>query len=331
MPAKGKPARTSERELVTTYIFDAPRALVWKAWTDPKLIPRWWGPKRYTTTVEKMEVRPGGTWRFIQRDSEGHVYGFHGEYKEVVPPERIVDTFEYEGMPGHVLIESATFEEIDGRTKVTQKSVFETVEDLEGMLASGMEDGARETMERFTELVHELKEGATGLKPAGRKRASPRERKNGLVITRTFDAPRERVWLACTDPVEMKKWWGPKGFTTPVLSADLRIGGVFRYCMRSPEGKDYWGTGVYREIVPGKRIVYTDSFADEKGNVVPAAYYGMNPEIPLEMLVTITFEDEDGGTKVTLRHAGMPAGPERDGATQGWNEMFDKLVTRLQR
>src|SRR5881398_103487 len=109
MPAKSKPVRTSERELVTTYIFDAPSELVWKAWTDPKLIPRWWGPRRYTTTVEKMEVRPGGTWRFIQRDAEGNVYGFHGEYKEVVPPKRIVDTFEYEGMPGHVLVESATF------------------------------------------------------------------------------------------------------------------------------------------------------------------------------------------------------------------------------
>src|SRR5216110_524177 len=115
MPAKSKPVRTSERELVTTYIFDAPSELVWKAWTDPKLIPRWWGPRRYTTTVEKMEVRPGGTWRFIQRDAEGNVYGFHGEYKEVVPPKRIVDTFEYEGMPGHVLVESATFEEIDAR------------------------------------------------------------------------------------------------------------------------------------------------------------------------------------------------------------------------
>src|SRR5207237_252740 len=180
MPAKSKPVRTSERELVTTYIFDAPSELVWKAWTDPKLIPRWWGPRRYTTTVEKMEVRPGGTWRFIQRDAEGNVYGFHGEYKEVVPPKRIVDTFEYEGMPGR--------------------------------------------------------------------------RESGLVITRIFDAPRERVWKACTDPGEMKKWWGPKGFTTPVLSADLRIGGVFRYCMRSPEGKDYWGTGVYREIVLGKRL-----------------------------------------------------------------------------
>src|SRR5213594_5118410 len=182
MPARSKFVRKSERELVTTHTFDAPRALVWKAWTDPKLIPRWWGPKRYTTTVEKMEVRPGGTWRFIQRDSEGNVYGFHGEYKEVVPPERIVDTFEYEGMPGHVLIESATFEEIDGRTKVTQKSVFETVEDLEGMLASGMEDGARETMERFTELVAEMKRAGEGGRTADRERARPGARESGLVI-----------------------------------------------------------------------------------------------------------------------------------------------------
>src|SRR5437667_9934185 len=137
MPATGKPARTSERELVTTYIFDAPRALVWKAWTDPKLIPRWWGPKRYTTTVEKMEVRPGGTWRFIQRDSEGHVYGLHGEYKEGVPPERIAATFEYEGRPAPVLIQSATVQETHARTKVKQKPGTVTVRDVHRTRASG--------------------------------------------------------------------------------------------------------------------------------------------------------------------------------------------------
>ena len=128
----------------------------------------------------------------------------------------------------------------------------------------------------------------------------------------------------------MKQWWGLKDFTTPFLSVDLRLGGSFRYCMRSPEGKDYWGIGVYREIVPGKRIVYTDSFADEKGNVVPATYYGMSADMPLEMLVTATFEEEDSKTKVGLHHAGLPAGPDRDGATQGWNEMFDKLVEFLE-
>lgn len=327
MPGKSKPERISERELVTTHIFDAPRELVWKAWTDPKLIPRWWGPSRYTTTVEKMDVRPGGTWRFVQRDAEGNVFGFHGEYKEVVPPKRIVDTFEFEGMPGHILIETATFEEIDGQTKVTQKSVFETAEDLEGMLASGMEEGARETMERFTELLAEMKKGSAHTKTEPRKRSA---KKNELVITRVFGAPPERIWKAWTDPREAKKWWGPKGFTTPFFSLDLRVGGIFRYCMRSPEGKDYWGTGVVREIVPKKRIVYTDSFSDEKGNVVPATYYGMGADLPREMLVTLTLDEENGRTKVTLRHAGMPQGPDLDGAKQGWNEMFDKLVKHLE-
>ena len=333
MPAKSKPARTSDREIVTTHVFDAPRDLVWRTWTDPKLIPRWWGPKKYTTTVLKMDLRQGGTWRFVQRDDDGNEYGFHGEYREVVPPERIVDTFEFEGMPGHILVESTVFEEIGQKTKVTQKALFATVEDLEGMVASGMEEGARETIERFTELVQERKKGAERSRAVGRDlvtdqtkgRASKRE----LVITRIFDASRECVWNACTEPQQMKRWWGPKGFATPFLSVDLRLGGAFRYCMRSPEGKDYWGIGVYREIVPGKRIVYTDSFTDEKGNVVPATYYGMNADMPLEMLVTIAFEEQDGKTKVSLHHAGIPVGPDRDGATQGWNEMFDKLVEFL--
>ncbi len=312
MPTIGKPERTSKRELVSTHVFDAPRELVWKAWTNPKLIPRWWGPRKYSTVVEKMDVRPGGTWRFVQRDAEGNEFGFHGEYLEVVPPERIV---------------TAVFEKVRGKTKVTQKSVFATVEDLEGMLASGMEEGARETIERFAELVEEPKGSGGQPKKAP---AKGRAQKNELVITRIFNAPPERVWKALTDPREMRQWWGPKGFTAPSLSVDLRVGGVFRYCMRSPEGKDYWGTGVYREIVPGKRIVYTDSFADEKGNVVPATYYGMGADIPLEMLVTLTFEKEKNHTKVTLHHAGMPVGPDFDGATQGWNEMFDKLVKHLE-
>src|SRR5439155_106503 len=135
------------------------------------------GPRKYSTVVEKMDLRPGGTWRFVQHDAEGNEYGFHGEYREVVPLERIVETFEFEGMPGHVLVESAVFEEIRGKTKVTQKSVFATVEDLEGMLASGMEEGARETIERFAELVEAPKE--SGARPK-KEQARGRAQKNGL-------------------------------------------------------------------------------------------------------------------------------------------------------
>jgi len=152
-----------------------------------------------------------------------------------------------------------------------------------------------------------------------------------LVIERVFDAPRELVWKAWTEPEHFERWWGPKGFTTPFCKIDLRVGGTFLYCMRSPEGKDYWGTGVYREIVPRERIVCTDSFADEKGNVVPATHYGMNSDMPLEMLVTVTFEEHEGKTKLTLRHAGIPAGADREGANQGWSESFDKLAEYLAR
>ncbi len=150
-----------------------------------------------------------------------------------------------------------------------------------------------------------------------------------LVITRIFDAPRELVWKAWTDPERVKRWWGPKGFTAPVCKIDLRVGGKYLYCMRSPEGKDYWSTGVYREIVPLERIVSTDSFADEKGNVVPVSYYGMSGEWPLELLVTVTFEEHEGKTKLTLRHVGIPAGENSKLAQQGWNESFDKLAESL--
>ena len=150
-----------------------------------------------------------------------------------------------------------------------------------------------------------------------------------LVITRVFDAPRGLVWKAWTDPERMKRWWGPKGFTAPFAKIDLRVGGTLLYCMRSPDGKDYWNTGVYREIIKPERIVCTDSFADEKGNVVPATHYGMSADFPLEMLVTVTFEEYEGKTKLTLHHVGIPSGPDQDGAQQGWNESFDKLAENL--
>jgi uncharacterized protein YndB with AHSA1/START domain len=125
------------------------------------------------------------------------------------------------------------------------------------------------------------------------------------------------------------RWWGPKGFTSPVSKIDLRVGGAYLSCMRSPEGQDFWSTGVYREIVPLERIVCTDSFADEKGKVVPASHYGMSEAWPLELLVTVTFEENGGKTKMTLRHAGIPAGQMRDLTEAGWKESFDKLAEVL--
>jgi len=153
--------------------------------------------------------------------------------------------------------------------------------------------------------------------------------KQELVIERVFDAPRELVWRAWTEPDLFMRWWGPKGYTTPHCEIDLRVGGKFLNCMHSSEGQDIWSTGTYREIVPLERIVCTDSFADEKGNVVPASHYGMPDDIALEMLVTVTFEDLGGKTRMTLWHEGLPAGEMSEGAQQGWSESFDKLAESL--
>lgn len=150
-----------------------------------------------------------------------------------------------------------------------------------------------------------------------------------LVITRTFDAPRELVWKAWTDAGMLKKWWGPKQFTCPVSKIDFRVDGKYLHCMRGPDGKDYWSTGVYKEIVALKKIVATDSFADENGTVVPATYYGMEG-FPMELQVTLTFEEAgDGKTRMTLRHDGMPAGTDSEMASAGWNESLDKLAEAL--
>lgn len=147
-------AEPGKQEIVMTRVFDAPRELVFKAYTDPALIPQWWGPKSLTTTVDRMDVRLGGVWRFAQRDAEGNEYAFYGVYHAIVSPERLVYTFEFEGMPGHVLLATVTFEELnDGKTRLTDRSVFQSVEDRDGMLKSGMEEGATESLDRFAELL----------------------------------------------------------------------------------------------------------------------------------------------------------------------------------
>ena len=151
----------------------------------------------------------------------------------------------------------------------------------------------------------------------------------GLAETRVFAAPRELVFRSWTEPERLKRWWGPKGFTTPFCAVDLREGGVFLYCMRSPEGRDFWGRGVYREIVVPERLVLAMSFADAEGNAVPATYYGLGRDWPLESLMTVTFEDLAGETRVAVRDDGVPHGPDGDGTRQGWAEMLDGLAAYL--
>lgn len=144
-------------EIVFERVFDAPRDLVWKVITDPALIPQWWGPSYLTTVVDRMDVRPGGTWRFVQHAPDGAVHAFNGVYQEVAPPERLVQTFEYEPFAGQVSTERVTLDPLpDDRTLWRGVASYPTLEHLQGVAESGMESGALETYNRLAALVHSV-------------------------------------------------------------------------------------------------------------------------------------------------------------------------------
>lgn len=143
-----------ELEIHIERIFNAPKQLVWDTFMDPELIPQWWGLRSNTTRVDAIDPQPGGAWRFVQIDVAGTENGFSGEFREINPPDSVVQTFEWDGMPGHVIVETAYFEEIDANTtRMRGVSRFDTVEDRDGMLMSGMEGGLNESHDRFTELL----------------------------------------------------------------------------------------------------------------------------------------------------------------------------------
>lgn len=145
----------AEREIHVERVFDAPRDRVFAAYADPELIPRWWGPRSTATIVEEMDARTGGIWRFRARMEDGSEIVFRGVYREVTVPERIVQTFEWDGMPGYVSIDSVAFEDLGDRTRVVSNSIFHAPEERDGMLEAGMESGMNETFDRLDELLAE--------------------------------------------------------------------------------------------------------------------------------------------------------------------------------
>ena len=149
--------------------------------------------------------------------------------------------------------------------------------------------------------------------------------KEAVTIERIFEAPIDLIWQMWTQPEHFKKWYGPQGFTVPVAEMDVRVGGKHLFCMVSPDGSmKMWSTGEYTEVVPNERLVYTDSMADENGNVVSPAAMGMPAGYPTTTKVTVHLEDLGGRTKMVMTHAGVPAG-----AGDGWGQAFAKLADHI--
>ena len=157
---------------------------------------------------------------------------------------------------------------------------------------------------------------------------STTEKQRVVSIKRTLNLPLNTVWKAWTEPESFKKWWGPKEYTCPTCTIDFKVGGKYLNSMKAGDGKEIWSTGAYKEITPLKKIVYTDSFADSKGNIVPASFYKMPGEWALELMVTVKFEEANGKTSISLKLVGLPI-EMGDDCMKGWQSSFDKLESNV--
>jgi uncharacterized protein YndB with AHSA1/START domain len=312
--AKTSPATTNapEYELVIARVFDAPRELVFECWTQAEHLQHWQGaPRGFTVTTQESDIRPGGSFRICMRSPEGVERWLEGGYCEIVKPERLVFThvwLDAEKKPGPETLVTVTLTERNGKTELTLRQTgFSAVESRDGH-----KFGWASALDVLSEYLAEAR--------ARRAATNPLERE--LTITRVFDAPRELVFAAWTEPAHLKRWWGPNGFTTPACDVDLRVGGSWKIVMRFPDGvNEHIMQAVYREIVPPERIVFTNVALDKDGNRL------------LEGLTSVTLEDLGGKTKLTLqtRMTGLVPYADRmlEGMETGWSQTLERLAGAL--
>lgn len=311
----------SDREIVLSRTFDAPRELVWKAWTDPQHVVKWWGPRGFSTTIKKMDFRVGGVWEHVMRGPDGVNYPNKSMFKEIVLLERITYTHgggREEG-PGASFIATWTFETVaPGKTRLTGRLVFPSADARDFVVREfGAVEGGRQTLERLAEHLPKLL-------------AAPGE----FVISRVLSAPRDLVWKVWTQVEHLRQWFGPKDCTTPVANLDFRVGGKFHYGIVTPDGTQIWGRFIYREIAPPERIVWVNSFSDEQGGLGRHPFNGTWPQ---ELLTVVTFADLGDKTAVTVKWTPLNATAEEqktfdanhDSMNQGWGGTLERLTTHL--
>ena len=315
-----KPPAGADLELHISRVFDAPRDLVYQAFTDPAMLAQWMGPKGCAAMDIEQDVRVGGKWRHrIHRTAvetgDGTDLWLYGTYLEVAPPERLVYTFAWENRqpnPHYQTTITVTFRELEGKTVMDFKQgTFDSVEERDDH-----NTGWTSAFECFAEFL---------------LASTPAKATYDLVIDRIFDAPRELVWKVWTDASLAAEWHGPRGFKATHFEQDARPGGKWRLCLHAdafdpgdgnPRAFDLWQGGVFREIVPEERIVYTFAWDDPRDVGVDAP--------PHETLITVEFKERDGKTAMTFRQEFFPSAGERDGHTKGWNRTFDRLAELVQ-
>lgn len=302
------PAQTNTEDLlVITRTFDAPRDLVFGAWTEPERLARWWGPKGAEIRIVKFDLAPGGLFHYCMTSQGQQMWG-RFVYREVVAPERLVFVNAFSDAQGGVtanpwmpdwpleVLNTLTFEESEGKTTLTLRGT--------PLNATAVQ------METFRSARTNVQQGFAGTfdQLAAHLEAAARE----ITTSRMVDAPRELVFRAFTDPALVVNWWGPNGFTTTVQEMDVRPGGNWRFIMHGPDGTDYDNHHVYVEVVSPERLVLDHVCAPKHR-------------------ATWTFEDAGGGrTRVSLRMV-FESVELRDGVVRAFNaiEGAQQTVARL--
>jgi uncharacterized protein YndB with AHSA1/START domain len=299
--SKSSVAAPADRTFTTTRVFDAPRELVYRAWTDPKQMAQWFPPKDFTAPVCEIDPRPGGVLRIVMKGPNvppfnGQDFPAKGVFREVVQNERLSFTFEGEGDAPPPILMTVIFEAQGNKTKLTVQQTAETIAAYQALLKLGAAEGLNQSFDKLDELLGRAARSVTS-RVAGRV----------LTLTRVFDAPRELVWKAYTDPKHIVKWSFANDWESPFAETEVRPGGAFRIGMRpadhSEEGFTFEGN--YREVVKPERIVQVVS----DGRVM-----------------TTTFEDQKGKTKLTLS-VEMSEGEEQE--RTGWTQILENLAKHV--
>lgn len=280
MPAAANEKSTEVRELHLTRTFDAPRDLVWKAWTDAKHVAMWWGPHSFANPVCDVDPKPGGAFRIHMRAPDGTIYPSDGTFREVVPPERLSFTT---GVTDVMEVLTTVRFEATGRNKTTIHLDARVLwaKGPAAQYLAGMEEGWSQSLERLAVV------------------ATP-EAERSIIATRLYRAPRELVFKMWSDPEHIARWWGPEGFTNTIHKMEFRPGGEWIFIMHGPDGRNYDNHITYEEIVAPERIVYT---------------HDSTPKFR----VTVTFTEQmPGVTRLTM--AGVFATAElRDNTVRAFN------------
>jgi uncharacterized protein YndB with AHSA1/START domain len=302
--ATGSSVIAPERTLVTNRVFDASPERVYKAWTDPKQLARWFPPEGFTAPVCELDVRVGGAMRIDMKGPEGEpfkgqLFPGRGVYREVVPNKRLAFAFtpEMAGQAMPTVFMSVDFEEQAGKTKLTIQQTLDTVADYQAMVKQGMAAGLGESLGKLAGVLSG-RSSDRGVSVSGRQ----------LTLTRVYPAPRDLVWRAYTDPKQIVKWMFAADWEAPFAETDVRPGGAFRIGMRPADHSEQGFTfdGSYREVVKPERIVQ---------------------DVGDGRVMTTTFEEVlGGGTRLTLS---LEMALKEVSERTGWTQILDNLAKHL--